>query len=295
MATGFGAWTDAGEMLFDANNITYGLISSGTLERKAVWRRWSLRSAQLDPNDPSSYAQTSPIDVIHGFDVLDAVAPIPFIHGFGVYVGSQKVDNVTTFFYMFATPATKFYCFDTMRSPVLSAGLKCFSDDAANTCTFNSAQIPLNIVASVACPPPGPESPSGYWALPMAGCTRGFQRLLPNNEGAAYFVSRTVHTIGTGNYAVATNFSRSMAMGRHDSFSTPGGYSPNYIAYMGAMDGAYGVAGGLHWVITDAARTQMIEASIVLPNGYGSIPRDRYPVAMAINIDNLPNPYSAFA
>ena len=290
----FQSWDDAGNLLFNTNNMTYGLVASGNLSRINNWYRWSLRSAQLDPNNPANYTQIGPYDAVFGFSVVNSIAPIAFINGEGMYAGSQRSGNVTTFYYIFSSANTRIYIFDVMRDIPIAAGMKCYADDAANTCTFNSAQVPLNIVAVHQCPPPSPPTSNNYYPMPISGGSKRYERLLPNNEYTSYMVVRCPIAIGANNYAVATTFSRSMSMGRHDSFSPLGGLNLAYSNYMGAFDGCWGTAGGIVWAVTDAARTQMIPASTAIPNGYANIPQDRYPQALVVSIDNLPIPYSAY-
>lgn len=292
----FETWDESGNLMFNVNNMSYGLLASGNLARVDTWYRWILRSAQLNPNDPSNYGPSGPYDAVFAFSVANTIAPIAFINGEGMYSGSQTVNGVTTFYFIFSSPATKIYVFDVMRNFAVSAGMKCFADDASNTCTFNSSQVPLNIEHVHQCPPPSDPYPQNYYGVSIVGGTKAFEKLIPGNDTAIYMVVRRPISLGSKNYAVATTFSRTMSMGMHERMPVPpgGGIALNGAQSMGAFDGCWGTSGGIVWATTDAARTQMITYNQSAVNGFANIPMDRYPQALVISIDNLPFPYSAY-
>ncbi|WP_312151943.1 hypothetical protein [Pseudomonas sp.] len=290
MSAGLKVYKEDGSLLFDTEKITYGLLKSGNLAFLLNWPRLDYRSANLPPNEGSSYSESSVVDAIHGFSVDGAVAPIVFIVGSGISCGSSKSGNTTTFYYIGASPSTKFYYFDTMRNTLNGAGLKCYSDDG--TLTFNSLQYPLNIVDTIRAPaPPAPVVANGVanYSVPFAGATRLATRFI--NSGVYYCVSRVFIPVGSGEFATATTFSRSFGQGRMDNMSA-GGTFPARGNQQAQMDGAYGADGGIYFMSCDAARTTMYWGAPVTYNYYYGIPTDRYPEALVIRTDNLPFPFN---
>lgn len=291
MSAGLKVYKEDGSLLFDTEKITYGLLKSGNLAYLLNWPRLSYRSANLPPNEGSSYSESSTSDAIHGFSVEGAIAPIVFIVGSGISCGSSRAGNTKTFYYIGASPSTKFYYFDTMRNTLSGAGLKCYSEDG--TLTFNSLQYPLNIVATVRAPaPPAPVIANGIanYAVPFVGATRLATRFI--NSGPYYCVSRVFIAVGSGEFATSTTFSRSFGQGMMDGMSSPGNPFPAYAAQQAHMDGAYGANGGIYFMSCDAARTTMYWGAPVTYNHYYGIPTDRYPEALVIRTDNLPFPFN---
>ncbi|QXI49172.1 hypothetical protein HU763_006915 [Pseudomonas anuradhapurensis] len=290
MSAGLKVYKEDGSLLFDTEKITYGLLKSGYLSYMLNWPRLEYRSANLPPNEGSSYAESSFSDAIHGFSVTGAVAPIVFISGTGISCGSSKSGDTTTFYFIGASPNTKFYYFDTMRNTMNGAGLKCY--DEAGTLTFNSLQYPLNIVDTISAPaPPTPTVVGGIaqYTVPFAGATKQAVRFI--NSGVYYCVARIFIAVGSGEYAASTTFSRSLGQGIMDGMSAPGTPFPAYGNQQAHMDGAYGATGGIYFMACDAARTTMIY-STAAPNRYFDIPTNRYPQALVIKTDNLPFPFN---
>lgn len=290
MSAGLKVYKENGQLLFDTEKITYGLLKSGYLSFLVNWPRLDYRSASLPPNEGSSYAESSFADAIHGFSVTGAVAPIVFISGSGISCGSSKSGDTTTFYFIGASPSTKFYYFDTMRNTLNGAGLKCY--DESGTLTFNSLQYPLNIVDTISAPaPPTPSVVGGIaqYTVPFAGATKLATRFI--NSGVYYCVARIFIAVGSGEYAASTTFSRSFGQGIMDSMSAPGTPFPAYSNQQAHMDGAYGATGGIYFMACDAARTTMYPGSSAY-NRYYDIPTDRYPQALVIKTDNLPFPFN---
>lgn len=291
MSAGMKVWKEDGSLLFDTEKITYGLLKSGYMSYLLSWPRLEYRSANLPPNSGSSYSESSVVDAIHGFSVDGAVAPIVFIVGSGISCGSSKTGNTTTFYYIGASPSTKFYYFDTMRNTLFGAGMKCFRE-ADEVLTFNSLQVPLNIVSTIRAPaPPSPGSAGGVatYSVPFAGASRLATRFI--NSGVYYCVSRIFIPIASGEFATATTFSRSFGQAAMDSMSGAGTF-PARGNQQAHMDGAYGADGGIYFMACDAARTTMYWGAQFTYNAYYSIPTDRYPEALVIRTDNLPFPFN---
>lgn len=290
MSAGMKVYKEDGSLLFDTEKITYGLIRSGYLTFQLNWPRLVYRSLNLPPNEGSSYAESSISDPIHGFSVTGAIAPIVFIVGSGISCGSSKSGDTTTFYYLAASPSTKFFYFDTMRAGFSGAGLKCY--DSSGNITFNSLQYPLNVIASIAAPaPPAPTVVGGtaIYGVPFAGATKSAERFV--NSGPYYCVAKVFIPVGSGELAANTTFSRSIGQGKMDGMSAPGSPFPA-IAYMQAhMDGAYGANGGIYFMACDAARTTMYPSN-TSANTYFDIPTDRYPEALVISTTTLPFPFN---
>lgn len=291
MSAGLKVYKEDGTLLFDTEKITYGLLKSGYMTLLLNWPRLDYRSANLPPNEGSSYSESSITDAIHGFSVTGAIAPIVFIVGSGISCGSSRSGDTTTFYYIGASPSTKFYYFDTMRDTLNGAGLKCY--DEAGTLTFNSLQYPLNIVATISAPPPpAPTVINGVatYGVPFVGATRLAMRFI--NSGPYYCVARVFISVGSGEFAAATTFSRSFGQGRMDGMSAPGTPFPAVTNQQAHMDGAHGASGGIYFMACDAARTTMYWGAPVTYNSYYGIPTDKYPEALVIRTDNLPFPFN---
>lgn len=273
MAAGLRVYKENGSLLLDTEKITYGLLKSGYLTQLTVWPRLFHKSAQLDPNDPSSYQESNPRDPVFGFSVTGAVAPIVFITGPGSTSGASKSGDVTSFYYLGADASTKFYYFDTMRDAGAGAGLKCFSQDGE--LTFNSLQYPLNIVSSVQAPPPGPVIPntSGQRFAPYEGASISVSSL----NGP---LSEVLVPISAGEFAASITFTRSCG------FS---GDRP-YPYVCGLQEGAYGVSGGVRFMFRLGARTT--EYMRVGANTFVDLPVDRFPTALVIRTETLPFPFN---
>ncbi|MFV3402885.1 hypothetical protein ACNFIC_02870 [Pseudomonas sp. NY15463] len=265
-------------ILFDADKICYGLLKSGYLERITGWRRLRLRSIDLNPGSPSSWAEAGTAEPILGFSVEGAVAPIVFITGSGSPCGSSKVGDVTTFYYISANTNTKFYYFDTMRDSGPINGVKCFREDGV--LTFNSSQRPLNIVATVTPPPPRAD---GRW--PYQGGVRFIGSIFPG--GPVNVINRVGVSLGTSEeYAAYVNFTRTAAVGPVDG---------SYFFLSAVQEGAYGVVGGVEFMFCIAARSTELDQSRVANedfNRWRDIPTSRYPKALVIRTRDYPFPYN---
>ena len=290
MSAGLKVYKEDGSLLFDTEKITYGLLKSGYLSFQLNWPRLEHRSAQLPPNEGSSYAESSIVDAIHGFSVTGVIAPIVFITGPGISCGSSKSGDTTTFYFIGASPSTKFYYFDTMRNTLNGAGLKCYDESGA--LTFNSLQYPLNIVDTISAPaPPTPTVVNGIklYSVPFAGATKTATRFI--NSGPYYCVATVFIAVGTGEFAASTTFSRSLGQGAMENMPSPGSPFPARSNMQANMDGAYGADGGIYFMACDAARTTML-LSNTASTAYFDIPTDRYPQALVIKTDNLPFPFN---
>lgn len=290
MSAGLKVYKEDGSLLFDTEKITYGLLKSGYLSYILNWPRLDHRSIQLPPNEGSSFAESSITDPIHGFSFTGAIAPLVFITGSGISCGSSKSGDTTTFYFIGASPSTKFYYFDTMRDTLNGAGLKCY--DESGVLTFNSLQYPLNIVDTISAPaPPTPIVWNGIklYGVPFAGATKTGTRFI--SSGPYYCVARLFIAIGSGEFAVSTTFSRSFGQGVMDNMSAPGNPFPARVYMQAHMDGAYGATGGIYFMSCDAARTTMVQ-STTAAQSYFDIPTNRYPQAIVIKTDNLPFPFN---
>ncbi len=289
MSASFLAFKEDTSQLFDTRYIAYGLRKSGYLQQVGSWPRLYLRSINLDPSNPSNYSETSQTDVLFGFSVEGAIAPIVFINGSGISCGSSKVGTVTTFFFMLASANTRFYYFDTMRDSGPINGLKCWNE--ANVLTFNSSQVPLNIVANLSAPPPANAVGSGYGVVYQGG-SNGWDR--PSGLSGYYvsWTSRVFVPIGSGDFAASIIFSRTMGQGKRENSPSPDPFwSPAVVNLMSCMDGCFGGSGGITFVAADAARTTMYSSNS-FPNAYFDIPAGVLPNALVIRSSDYPFPYN---
>ncbi len=285
MPTLFEAYREDGLLLYDTRKITYGLLKSGYLSAVTNWPRLDLRSAQLDPGDPSSWTESAEADPILGFSVTGAVAPMVFISGRGCACGSSTSGNVTTFYFIAATTQTKFYYFDTMRDNGLITGMKHFREDGV--LTFNTSQVPLNIAATATPPAPGPILYPGttYRGTPYVGATGSIGPATPGGPPNRLIWVRVDLQAGQ-EYAAYTNFSRTAALGANPQ---------NYPFLTAQQEGAYGVSGGIEFMFCIAARSTKLPQSRTPVQSYQlyiDVPTDRYPVALAIKTSSYPFPFN---
>jgi hypothetical protein len=287
------AYKDNATLLFDTNYISYGLVKSGYMSFLQSWSRKILRSIQLDPNEGSNWTTTTATsdpgvgDQIYGFTVFNPVSPIVFITGTGCLVGSAVVGNSITFYYTNADANTRYYCFDWMADNIAgSPYLKTY--DATGHITFNSLQPPLNIVAAIQAPGPGPTDQYGRYTTCYAG---GYNVKRANGQGAmgAKIDSRVDLALGAEEYAAYLPWSRSVGI----SDMTSGNAFP-HTSYSGS-EGAYGYYGGIGFMFGATGGTTQAYPSTVgwaLPSSFFQLPTDRYPVALVIRTASYPFPYN---
>lgn len=298
MAAGLKVLKDTGEFFFDTTKISYGLLKSGYLADSGQnWYHLIYRSAQLDPNDRSSWTQSDIYDRVFSFSVSGAVAPIVFINGPGISVGESYANGVTTFLFIHANASTKFFYFDTMRNTLSGPGLKCYDENG--TLTFNSLQTPLNIINTLTAPaPPAPTSSGGrlHYTHIYNGATMQYENAPSTNYWP--LVDKIFVPIGSGNFATSTTFGRSFVMGYFDNFRPfPPGWPNNtkvsaYSNQQNGTEGSYGGNGGIYWIAREGPCTTEYWGAPLTYNRYTNLPVDRFPSALVINIDSLPFPFN---
>ena len=284
---------DNGQLLFDTNYITYGLVKSGYMVFINAWTRKVLKSAQLDPNDGNNWTLTTAssslnfADGMWGFTVTNAKSPIVFIVGSGTLNGTQVSGNNITFFYSNASTTTKFYCFDLMGDSIAgSPYLKTYN--TSGIITFNSLQPALNIVAAVQAPTPGVLDQFGRYTTVYTG---GYNFKRQNNQGqlVAQWESRVDITLGAFEYAACLPWSRSCGI----SDMTEGN-AFSHTMYSGS-EGAYGYTGGVSFIMGASGGTTNTNpntSGYASPGSFFNLPTDRYPVALVIKTAGLPFPYN---
>ena len=278
---------DTGELLFDTNYITYGLVKSGYLAYNSSWTRRTLRSAQLDPTDGSNWTVSTAVndpsnyDQVWSFTLTNARSPIVFLVGTGCLNGSSRSGTTVTYFFSNADTSTKFYCFDLMADNIAgSPYLKTYN--TSGVLTFNSLQAPLNIVGTST--PPPPTTPTG---------TYGVQS--PYTGG--YFVGRTP----SNNYNTVKQDYRydvPLAAGVEYAAHLPWSRGASTVDAQGAgtaayavIEGAYGRVGGISFLFGASAGTTLSTGVAPRPSGWYNVPTDRYPTALIITTANLPFPF----
>jgi hypothetical protein len=287
------AYKDTGELLFDTNLICYGLVKSGYMAYQQSWTRRTLKSAQLDPSDPSNlspvvvnYSQDAG-DNLWGFTVYNAISPITFITGPGCLVGTSLSGSAMTFLYTNASPSTKFYCFDLMADTIGgSTYLKTW--DSSGRITFNSLQPPLNVVAAVQAPGPGSLDTHGRYTQCYSGGSWRYWRPAYNYPGSESYIDIA---LGSGEFAAYLPWSRSA--GVYD-------VQPNYPAsgpfyFYNASEGAYGRNGGITFTMASTAGGSYIQLSgnqFTVPLSWINLPVDRFPTALVINTAGYQFPYN---
>jgi len=293
------AYKDTGEILFDTNLISYGLVKSGYLAYSQSWSRRELRSAGLDPDQGTNwtpvviYSDSSFTDALYGFTVYNWISPISFIVGPGCLNGTViNADGSMTFLYSNAGTGTKFYCFDLMADSLAgSTFLKTW--DTTGRITFNSLQPPLNIVAAIQAPGPGTVDQYGRPVTTYAGgYTQKEAELGPASPYRRKRATSRVNIPLTAGveYAAFLPWSRSVAF--NDLYSFNG--TDNSAQY-GGQEGAYGYVGGISFMFGPSAGTtnaQLFTAGYSVPISFSNLPTDRYPVALVIATTDLVFPYN---
>ena len=281
-----------GSLLYDTGNISYGLVKSGYLTFNSNWRRWTLRAINLDPNLASSWKESGvPGDDQHGFTVDNPQSPIVFLVGRGTATGVTVSGSTKTYLYAGASTATKYYCFDFMRNDSLPAPwLKTRSEDSGQI-TFNSNQNPMNVVASIRAPDPGPLDRFGRPVFTYVG---------GRNERIAFFSragSAIAHSLVDVNLDAGTEYAAFLPWNRScgiidASPSSDGGGAP--MVY-GMTEGAFGRIGGISFFFAPPGRTTedyWPTSNTGTGYSYINLPINRFPSALVIKTAGLPFPFN---
>lgn len=292
------AYKDTGEILFDTNLISYGLIKSGYMVYLESWIRREYLQNNEDPNNGNNWSPVqihydpTHTDTLHGFTVWGWISPICFITGPGCLNGTRiNGDGSMTFLYSNAGTSTKFYCFDLMADN-LSGSTFLKTWDTAGRITFNSLQPPLNVITSYQAPGPGAVDQYGRPKTTYAG---GYTQSEPELGPASPWrrkraTSRVDIALSAVEYAVYLPWSRSVTFNDFNNFN---GFF-NASQY-GGQEGAYGRFGGISFLFGASAGTNN---ATINSSGYSAgisfsnLPTDRYPVALVIHTDNLIFPYN---
>lgn len=274
------------DLLFDTRSISYGLVKSGNLTYVENWRRLRLRGINVDPNIGSSWVERGiPGDNQWGFTISNTISPIVFLVGKGVVTGVKVVDSTTkTFLFACADQNTKYYCFDLMRDDsIIGPGLK--TRDVNNKITFNSRQVPLNVVAAIQAPVYGPLDSYGR---PILTYVNGRNEIIQTRDSGAEGIIHCVVDIpldaGT-EYAAFLPWNRGCGIIDTLTYSAPEIY--------GVSEGAYGRTGGMSFMFGPPGRTTQDAWSQTRQSyvSYNAFPAERYPTALVIRTTNLPFPF----
>lgn len=286
-----------GSLLFDTNNITYGLVKSGYMTYQQAWTRRLLKSAQLDPSDGANWTASTVqsslnfADGLWGFTVTNAKSPIVFITGSGTLNGSSVSGGSITYFYSNASASTKFYCFDLMSDNV-AGGPYLKTYNSSGVLTFNSLQPPLNVAGSCQAPVPGSLDNNGRYTTCYAGGANRVRQAQDTSTGI-YKVGQVDSYIDIPlaagvEYAVYLPWSRGGGIGDFLSGGT------SFFKVYSVLEGAYGRVGGISFMMgASAATTESTPNNFgwSLPVSFFNIATDRYPVALYITTANLPFPF----
>lgn len=281
-----------GTLLYDTGNISYGLVKSGYLSYNSNWRRWSLRAINLDPNLASSWRESGvPGDDQYGFTIDSPQSPIVFLVGRGTATGVTIFGSTKTYLYAGASTATKYYCFDLMRNDSQPGPwLKTRSEDSGQI-TFNSNQNPMNVVASIRAPDPGPLDRFGRPVFTYMG---------GRNERIAFFSragSAIAHSLVDVNLDAGTEYAAFLPWNRScgiidASPSSDGGGAP--MVY-GVTEGAFGRVGGISFFFAPPGRTTedyWPTSNTGVSYSYINLPTSRFPSALVIKTAGLPFPFN---
>lgn len=282
MAAGFQVFKETGEVLFDSDYVTHGLVKSGYLTFVTWYGVWQLRSANLPGNSEGDYRYGDLRDPICGITVENTIEPIIFLAG-GVgqpvaIIGGQGATR--TFLFKGVEPNTRAYVFDRMRDMGTRAGMQAFN--AQGALTFTSEMPALNIMAAIAPPAIHPGYPSNANVYPVA-YTGGSDMQRPYNWG-------NINTQRTEFYSyIDVNSGIGSDIGVHLTFSRQGG-TYQHSVINGCSEGAGGIGANVRFYFAPAvATTEVIRPG---PGPWFDIPKDRAPIALCIRLSDYPFPFN---
>lgn len=280
-----------GSLLYDTGNISYGLVKSGYLSFNSNWRRWILKGINVDPNLASSWKESGlPGDDQFSFTIENPQSPIVFLVGRGTATGVVVSGSAKSYLYSGASAATRYYCFDLMRNDSLpSPWLKTKSQDSGQI-TFNSNQNPMNVVASIRAPDPGPLDRFGRPATTYIG-GRNERIAFQSQTSSAIAHSLVDINLDAGaEYAAFLPWNRSC--GIIDASPQADGGAP--LVY-GVTEGAFGRMGGISFFFAPPGRTTedyWPTTNTGVGYSYLNLPTTRYPSALVIKTAGLPFPFN---
>jgi len=289
---------DTGELLFDTSKICYGLVKSGYFAYISSWSRRTLISAQLDKNNGANWTASDEIvtadgswDPMYGFTLANFKSPIVFITGPGCLTGTITSGSNITFIYANTDTSTKYYCFDLMADNIAgSPYLKTYN--TSGVITFNSLQVPLNVIGALQPPAPSADVGSGNRGWAYSGGTNRMRQLwlASVNGRQRYPRAECIYTYALSagvEYAAYLPWSRSagLVIGIDISGSN--------TSSSGVSEGVYGGVGGVTFQMGSAGGTTF-DSQVVQQNGFTwfNVPIDRYPTALYITTANLPFPFN---
>lgn len=281
-----------GSILFDTQKITYGLVKSGYMEHQGMYPRFVCVSnaCKKDPSWGGNWEERGNYnDQVFGFSVANVTAPIVFIVGHGVFAGTSKAGNVTTFNYSDASAGTKFYCFDLMKDGGAGPALRTYKEDG--TLTFNSRQSPLNIVAAVRAPDPGPRQGVWHALVYTGGYNERYNGTLTPYGRTSYASVRSsvdIPLVGMGEVAAFLPWSRGVgcAFSTFTEFNYPVGVSVTESCFGGNSKITFSCA------ISRTTMGDLSPTSVPMTICFRDIPVDRFPTALVIKTANLPFPFT---
>lgn len=263
-------------LVLDSQYVTLGLVKSGYMQDLGSWQRYRRTAI----NNPAMIPADGNFDPVHGFTVK-AQAPLVFISGQGVFQNSSRSGEFETFYFAGASTSTRYYVYDLMSDR--GAGTKLRLRDISGRVTFDSEQIPLNVIGSVT--PPGPSAYNstllGYDSPYLGGTKFSYGGGNLATVGCTYSIY-----LGTGNYAA------SLPWGRGASHTAPESWTTSF----GCSEGAYGNGNYITFIFyTDAGASfnSFYQGSFpgFSPPTFFLVPTDRVPSATFIEISQLPFPF----
>lgn len=285
MAYGLEAYKEDGSLLFQTENITYGLLKSGPMRYDQSWTKYTAGRG-TDPNDPSSYRpQATAGSPIMSISVAGAIAPVCFVAGQHQNAGSTKVGDITTFYFSNAYEGTKVYVFDIMRDLGGRTGLQCF--DSSGRLSYTTDMQPLNILDVLT--PPDQPAPIIFNGRPnynnaYIGSTKTVISHYRNyNEelvrGGWLIDSAFVPSSVSGELAARLTFSRVCDLSWQISFT------------VGQEGCTAGDIGGVRFFFGITAFSFDVSAPGSETGTWIDIPTDRKPQALVIRTSDYPYPF----
>lgn len=262
----------AGNILYDTSKSIYGLIKSGPVEYHGTWSR-------LQPSGGWSVFY----DDIYKFVVENAISPIVFVTGACNQPQQSKEGNKHVFYFAGPVSGINVYCFDIMAPIFTGPALKTRAEDGKFT--FNSLQLPLNVIGSSTPPPP-----TGPWSetAPVAAFAGGTSSVVVGQPTGSrlggfrgWFWTRALDPAKT--YAAHIPWSRGCwCTGQLNSDTI----------YRGSRhEGCYGQAGSIVHCFWTSPETTYGSLHSTTPQGITALTVDPRPSCSYIDTSQYPFPF----
>lgn len=273
--------SEDGKIIIDSNYICMGLIKTGYMQSLGSWQRYRRESA-----NSSNMIPYSQFDPVHGFTVR-ATAPLVFVSGRSVFHRAERVGENITFYFGASSTTARYFVFDLMSERQQAAKLLLRNRDGV--VTFDSLQLPLNVLGTVI--PPLPQYQNSQlqgFGVPYAGGSSSFTG---SGNFTTAFCTWTTNPVGGIGKDLAANIPWNR--GANNTWNV------NYETAFSSIEGVYGNGSSISFMfMTEAggnfnnfARAPFPQNLVIGLPAFMYVPVDRRPEASFIDVTNLPFPY----